>query len=117
MNADELFIDDSYFNQPLGDVNASEREIDAQTWSATEYVGLTMGRDETVFGVNFIDGRIKGYPKFNPRTGGDNMLYCRLVRGNTDYGKNNFVDNGDGAISDLATGLMWQKNDDGISRD
>lgn len=27
-----------------------------------------MNNDETVFGVNFVDGRIKGYPKYNPRT-------------------------------------------------
>jgi len=44
-------------------------------------------------------------------------MYFRLVRGNTAYGKNNFIDNNDGTISDLATGLMWQKTDDGISKD
>ena len=76
-----------------------------------------MNADETVFGVNFIDGRIKGYPKYNPRTSNANSMYFRMVRGNTDYGKNNFIDNGDGTISDLATGLMWQKSDDGVSRD
>jgi len=40
-----------------------------------------------------------------------------MVRGNTEYGENNYVDNGDGTISDLATGLMWQKADDGVSKD
>lgn len=34
----------------------------------------------------------------------------RAVRGEV-YGQNNFVDNGDGTISDLATGLMWAKDD------
>ena len=113
----KLFIDTDYFVQPLGDVSLGEREIDAQTWSSTEYVGLTMNRNETVFGVNFIDGRIKGYPKYNPRTGEKNKMYFRMVRGNTEYGKNNFIDNGDGTVNDLATGLMWQKTDDGIARD
>lgn len=113
----EFFIDTEYFNQPLGDVSIGEREIDAQTLSSTEYVGLTMRGDATVFGVNFIDGRIKGYPKYKPQTGAANTMYFRMVRGNTEYGKNNFVDNGDGTISDLATGLMWQKADDGVSRD
>ena len=113
----EMFIDTNYFNQPIGDVSIGEREIDAQTWSSTEYVGLTMNADETVFGVNFVDGRIKGYPKFKPATGADNKLYFRMVRGNTEYGENDFIDNGDGTISDLATGLMWQKADDGVSRD
>lgn len=112
----KYFIDTEYFEQPVGDVSIGEREIDAQTWSATEYVGLTMRADATVFGVNFIDGRIKGYPKYKPQTGAANKMYFRMVRGNTEYGKNNFVDNGDGTISDLATGLMWQTADDGVSR-
>ena len=113
----DMFIDTDYFNQPLGDVSLGEREIDAQTWSSTEYVGRTMNGDETIFGVNFIDGRIKGYPKYKKNTGNDNKMYFRMVRGNTEYGKNNLVDNGDGTISDLATGLMWQKADDGKGRD
>lgn len=57
----DMFVDTTYFNQPLGDTSAGEREIDAQTWSDTEYVGKTMNGDDTVFGVNFVDGRIKGY--------------------------------------------------------
>ncbi|MCT4638509.1 MAG: DUF1566 domain-containing protein [Bacteroidales bacterium] len=110
------FIDVNYFNQPLGNTSAGEREIDAQTWSATEYVGRTMNNDETVFGVNFVDGRIKGYPKYKPGTTTGNTMYVRLVRGNTLYGKNTFTNNGDGTITDSATGLMWQQADDGVSR-
>lgn len=106
-----MFIDTRYFKQALGDVSKGEREIDAQTWSSTIYVGKTMNNDETVFGVNFIDGRIKGYPRYNPRGGAANTMYFRLVRGNSSYGTNQFVDNGDGTISDFATGLMWQKTD------
>lgn len=113
----DMFIDTDYFNQPLGDVNIGEREIDAQTWSSTEYVGLTMNADETVFGVNFVDGRIKGYPKYKPGTRAANTMYFRMVRGNAEYGKNDFVDNGDGTVTDLVTGLMWQKADDGTGRD
>ena len=113
----DMFIDTNYFNQPIGDVNIGEREIDAQTWSSTAYVGLTMNADQTVFGVNFVDGRIKGYPKFKPASGADNEMYFRMVRGNAEYGENNYVDNGDGTISDVATGLMWQKADDGVSKD
>ncbi|MCP4110553.1 MAG: DUF1566 domain-containing protein [Desulfobacteraceae bacterium] len=105
------FIDTKYFNQPLGNSGKGEREIDAQTWSSTEYVGKTMKDDETVFGVNFVDGRIKGYPKYNPRTREPNKMYFRFVRGNKAYGKNSFIDNGNGTISDSATGLMWQQYD------
>jgi hypothetical protein len=107
----EPFIDTRYFRQPLGNPRLGEREIDAQTWSSTEYVGRTMRNDETVFGVNFVDGRIKGYPKYNPRTRRPNKMYFRFVRGNRAYGKNSFVDNGNGTILDSATGLMWQQSD------
>ncbi|NNF36618.1 MAG: sulfatase-like hydrolase/transferase [Saprospiraceae bacterium] len=111
------FIDTDYFIQPLGDVAAGEREIDAQTWSNTHYNGLTYGKDTTIFGVNFIDGRIKGYPKYQPRNGSPNSFYFRLVRGNEYYGKNLLYDNGDETITDSTTMLMWQKADDGIGRD
>lgn len=115
--AGTLYIDTEYFDQPIGDTSIGEREIDAQVWSSTEYTGLTMGGARTVFGVNFIDGRIKGYPAYNPRENTDQKMYVRLVRSNTDYGINNFTDNGDGTISDLATGLMWLSTDDGTARD
>lgn len=110
----DLFIDTDYFVQPLGDVSQGEREIDAQTWSSTQYKGLTMNGDTTVFGVNFIDGRIKGYPKNKPFDASiSNIMYFRMVRGNIAYGINDFEDNGDETISDMATGLMWQKADNG----
>ncbi len=115
--AKELYIDTEYFDQPIGDTSIGEREIDAQTWSSTHYVGQTMHGDDTVFGVNFIDGRIKGYGLQKPRSTSENKGYFRLVRGNDQYGINNFVDNGDGTISDLSTGLMWQKSDDGNTSD
>ena len=111
------FIDDDFFNQPIGDTSIGEREIDAQTWSSTQYVGLTMNGDTTVFGVNFVDGRIKGYPKTKKKTGAANAMYFRMVRDNVEYGINNFEDNEDNTISDLATGLMWETADDGVGRD
>lgn len=110
------FIDTDYFEQPIGDTSLGEREIDAQTWSSTVYVSVTMNNDATTFGVNFVDGRIKGYPQVKVSDKSNNLLYVRLVRGNEVYGINNFVANGDGTISDLATGLMWQESDDGVAR-
>jgi len=38
--------------------------------------------------------------------------YVRCVRGDS-CGVNEFVNNGDGTITDNATGLMWQKADSG----
>lgn len=112
-NVIDKFIDTDYFEQPIGNVSEGEREIDAQTWSKTHYVGLTMNGDSTLFGFNFVDGRLKGYPKYDPANNSAKEMYFRMVRGNESYGINNYTDNGDGTITDRATGLMWQKEDNG----
>jgi hypothetical protein len=111
------FIDTNYFAQPIGDESSGERQIDAQTWSKTHYVGLTMNGDTTIFGYNFVDGRLKGYPKYNPKDATPMKMYFRMVRGNVQYGINNFTENGDGTITDQATGLMWQQADNGNTYD
>ena len=105
------YINTDYFDFVHGDKNAGERLIDAQYWSGTEYVSTTMRRNETVFGVNFADGRIKGYPKKFGRGGRKARQFVRYVRGNPRYGINGFMDNRDGTIIDQATGLMWMKKD------
>jgi hypothetical protein len=110
------YIDTNYFEFSYGNASLGERPIDVQVWSATQYVGTTMNRQATVFGVNFADGRINGYPKFDPRRRENKRLFVRYVRGNPDYGKNDFVDNHDGTITDRATGLTWQKADDDETR-
>ncbi len=105
------FIDRTYFDFGYGDTAAGERIIDAQYASSTLYVSTTMLGDPTLFGVNFADGRIKGYDLVNTMNGpGDNRFYVRCVRGAA-YGVNDFVDNGDGTITDRATGLIWAKGD------
>jgi hypothetical protein len=109
------YIDTDYFDFQFGDESGGERIIDAQYWSSTEYVGTTMNGAATVFGVNFADGRIKGYPRDNGPRGSAMTQFVRYVRGNPDYGINNFVDNGDGTVTDLATGLTWMKADSGIA--
>jgi hypothetical protein len=113
------YIDTSYFDFSYGNVtNRQERYIDAQWLSSTVYTSTTMHGDSTLFGVNFADGRIKGYGYYNARNPQrEKKFFVRFVRGNTRYGKNIYVDNGDGTVSDLATGLMWQQADDGRSRD
>ncbi len=113
------FIDTACFDFAYGTGTGDERVIDCQDWSATEYVSTTMGGVETVFGVNFADGRIKGYPKYlqGSAGGSDNLLYVRYVRGNAAYGANRFVDNMDGTILDAATGLMWDQADSGSGMD
>jgi hypothetical protein len=107
------FIDTSYFNFKYGDTSQGERIIDSQYLSSTEYVSLTMGGDKTVFGVNFADGRIKGYPVYEPETGREKTFFVMFVRGNINYGINNFYDMGNGTIADKATGLTWMHDDAG----
>lgn len=101
------FIDTSYFDFEYGQV---ARYIDAQYVTSTVYTSTTMDGNPTFFGVNFADGRIKGYPQV--RLGGV-PYYARFVRGENNYGVNNFKDNGDNTITDEATGLMWTKFDSG----
>src|SRR5208282_449769 len=68
MAGSKPFLDTNYFHFVYGDTSRGERMIDCQDWSATEYVSMTMNNDATVLGVNFADGRTKGYPKFDRRT-------------------------------------------------
>lgn len=103
------FIDTNYFRFGYGDTGAGERLIDAQWATLTIYSGLTMMGDQTMFGVNLADGRIKGYPAT-----GAKLYYVYYVRGNTNYAFNSLLDNGDGTVLDLATGLQWQKTDSAV---
>ncbi|MCW8850982.1 MAG: DUF1566 domain-containing protein, partial [Melioribacteraceae bacterium] len=100
------FIDTDYFDFAYGDTDAGERIIDAQFASTSIYVD-----GELLFGVNFADGRIKGYGLRMPFGPGEKTFFVMYVRGNSTYGINNFIDNGNGTISDNATGLMWMQND------
>lgn len=113
------FIDDSFAFE-YGDTSAGQRIIDSQWATSSIYTDMVFGRQEAMFGVNFADGRIKGYPT----SGGQNMGYFVIyVRGNPAYGINDFVDNGNpstgsgqvGTISDHATGLTWTQDDSGSS--
>jgi len=103
------FINTRYFDFKYGDPRIGERLIDSQDWSSTKYMGTVMGGEEAAFGVNFADGRIKAYP-INGRGQWHNK-YIRYVRGTSKYGKNSFVDKGDGTVEDKATGLIWQQKD------
>ncbi len=106
------YIDTAYFDFVFGDESKGERAIDAQYWSSNKYLGTVFDDQTAIFGVNFADGRIKGYG-----LGPNNSMaqFVRYVRGNPAYGINSFVDNGDNTITDSATGLMWLKDDSGTT--
>jgi len=98
------YLDTAYFDFRYGGtIDPSERYIDAQFATTALYKGTVMNNQQAMFGVNFADGRIKGYPLTK-------KFEVMLVRGRTDYGVNAFTDNHDGTVTDAATGLMWDKN-------
>jgi len=101
------FINTEFFEYAYGDTDAGERLIDMQCASTSVYVSAEV--EQLVFGVNFADGRIKGYGM--QMMGQDKAFNYLLVRGNPSYGINQFTDNGDGTITDHATELMWMQED------
>jgi len=107
------FIDTKYFKFVYGDTSKGERLIDSQYASSTKYVGKLFRGFDKLFGVNFADGRIKGYDLQMPGGGMEKTFFVICVRGNPQYGQNDFRDNADGTITDRATGLTWQKADSG----
>ncbi|MCX6969120.1 MAG: DUF1566 domain-containing protein [Verrucomicrobia bacterium] len=107
------FIDTKFFQFAYGDTGKGERVIDSQYASSTKYVGKGARGFDKLFGVNFADGRIKGYDLFMPGGREEKTFFVQCLRGNSGYGKNDFHDSGDGTVTDRATGLMWSKDDSG----
>ncbi len=102
------YLDTDYFSLAGSSVSKDE-----QYWTE-KYVGTTVeGRSDAAFGINHGTGHIKAYPA---SVSGPRGNYVRAVRGNS-YGVNNFENNGDGTVTDQATGLMWQQADSGSGLD
>ncbi len=107
------FLDTRYFKFSYGKQADGDRLIDSQWATSTVNVDKVMGNRKSMFGVNFADGRIKAYPtQATPRRQAK-TFFVIYVRGNEKYGRNEFIDNKDGTITDRATGLMWMKLDSG----
>ena len=108
------FIDTNYFYFSYGDIDKDGRLLESQYYSTTTFINNPGDRGyQKQFGVNFADGRIKGYDVENPE--GEFLFYVQCVRGNPDYGINDFVDNLDETITDQVTGLMWSQFDSGLA--
>lgn len=79
-------------------------------WSAT-----TIANDSGfALAIDFSSGTSSG----SVEDGSSNKLsenYVRCVR-QSSIGQNAFENNGDGTVTDLATGLMWQREDDNAQR-
>lgn len=112
------FIDRNYFRFAYGYATAEngsstvdERLIDAQYASSDIFVMDPGPNGKTMrFGVNFADGRIKGYDVIAP-TGEAKAFFVQLVRGSVGYASNIFISNTSGTVTDSATGLMWTRDD------
>lgn len=115
VNANEsnltAFLDEDTFVFRYGVESQGDRLIDSQWVTSSIYKSTVFNGQECFFGVNFADGRIKCYP-----TDAGKGYYAIYVRGEA-YGQNDFQNNGDGTITDKATGLMWQQDDSGESMD
>jgi hypothetical protein len=92
------WVDTDYFHL-VGDGSQGAQE---HSWSSNYYLVTT---DEAVkhvaFAVNDWTGHIKVF---------NGKRFVRAVRGSS-YGENDFADNGDGTVTDKASGLMWSKDD------
>jgi hypothetical protein len=114
------FIDATAFEFSYGGAgtNVGSRFIDVQVWSASVYT-RRMGPtgDATIFGVNFADGRVKGYPRFEPGSNGaiPHLMHVRYVRGPS-LARHAYAVTSNGTVVDHSTGLEWQRADDGVGR-
>ena len=70
------YMDTKFFKFAYGDTRAGERVIDSQYASSTKYVGKGPRGFDKLFGVNFADGRIKGYDLLMPGGGGRRRSSC-----------------------------------------
>jgi len=104
------YLNTTYFTLASGQVTKDE-----QYWASNYYVGVTVeGGSNSAFGVNHVTGHIKAY---SAEAGGPvGGKYVRAVRGEH-YGVNEYVDNGNGTITDNSTGLMWTQDDKGEGLD
>jgi len=101
------YLDETYF-----DIAGATVSKDEQYWAQEKYVGVSVESGTNgAFGVNHGTGHIKVYPSGVGPGGGKRV---RGVRGDI-TAINNYVDNGDGTITDNATGLMWTQADSGDS--
>ena len=99
------WVDTDYFYL-VGDGSDQRQQ---HSWTSNRYLVESEYQNEQLIGdpsfiVNDWTGHIKAM---------SGNRFVRAVRGNTSYGVNDFVDNGDGTVSDNATSLMWSQDDNG----
>ena len=105
------YLDTEYFYL----VESARQDKDQQFWAQRYEVDTDGAVPNSAFGVNHMTGHIKAYPDGSD---GNQMAakYVRCVLGD-EYGANDFVDNGDGTVTDETAGLMWAADDSGEGLD
>ena len=98
------WVDTDYFHL-VGDGSEGGQQ---HSWSSNYYLVDT---DEAVENVAFIVNDWTGHIKAL-----DGERFVRCVSGD-EYGISDFVDNGDGTVTDDATGLTWMQDDSGEPMD
>ncbi|MDD4082992.1 MAG: DUF1566 domain-containing protein, partial [Sphaerochaetaceae bacterium] len=92
------WVNTTYFHL-VGDGSQGAQQ---HSWSSNYYlVDTKESKDNIAFVVNDWTGHIKAM---------DGKRFVRAVSG-SEYGINEFKDNGDSTVSDEATGLMWAQDD------
>lgn len=104
------YLDTEYFY-----LVEARQDKDQQFWANHYEVATELAVPNSAFGVNHMTGHIKAYP--DGSDGNERAAkYVRCVSGD-EYGINAFADNGDGTVTDNATGLMWAQDDSGEGLD
>ena len=111
------YIDTDYFNFYYD----QRKSYTGSYWTSTttvmmEDLGDTGDTQERNYGFNWADGHLKsyqdGYTLDGDSTGFSIPAGVRAVRGEEGViGANDYQDNGDGTVTDNATGLMWSQSD------
>lgn len=106
------FINNEYFIFRYGQPTEGENIVDNQYISSTPFVaGNLLTGGPVIYGVNFSNGTAKGY--YTGTLNQQTKFFVQLVRGPR-YGINEFVNNGDGTVTDKASQLMWTEGDNSL---
>ncbi len=106
-----FYLDDNYFDFDYPDLSEEElmgshtNRMMGQTWSSTSRPDSADLNREMKYFNNFLDAHIKSQSADNPNA----KLFYRCVHGDETALNNDFLDGGDGTVTDAATGLMWQQ--------
>ncbi|PKN55000.1 MAG: hypothetical protein CVU56_23545 [Deltaproteobacteria bacterium HGW-Deltaproteobacteria-14] len=95
------------FDYPdLSDLTGTHsNQMMGQTWSSTSRPDVENLNHDVHYFFNFLDAHIKSQDAENANA----ALFYRCVRGDAAALDNELQDNGDGTVTDAATGLVWQR--------